>query len=325
MEGSNSEMPIGVLNTSICTQNTGDFIIMESAQRVIDEVFDERQHLHFPTHEKMSSYGRKLQKQIALNIACGTNLLHSHMSLIKQWNIGIKEYFSLSPVVLLGVGWRSQKKYTPDFYTKALLRKVLSSHFIHSVRDSYALQQLQNAGIENVVNTGCHTTWTFTQEHCTQIPEAKAENVIFTFTDYSKNVELDVKTLNFLIANYKKVYVWCQGTGDFAYLNELGMLNKVSLIGSSLGAYKRLLADPMLSLDYVGTRLHGGIMALQYKRRTLILGVDHRANEMRGDINLPVLSRYEDFSEIEKAVLDHSPMNIKIKSKEIAQWKSQFI
>ena len=43
--------------------------------------------------------------------------------------------------------------------------------------------------------------------------------------------------------------------------------------------------------DYVGTRLHAGILALNYRKRTLIIAVDNRAAEMKTDINLPVIAR----------------------------------
>lgn len=319
-----SRTPVGILNTAICTQNTGDFIIMESAMPFLDDLLIDYQQLHFPTHEKLSKYGRKLQKSCLFNVACGTNLLHSHMSIVKQWNVGIKDYFSMAPTVLMGVGWRSQKKYSPDLYTRILLKKILSRKMLHSVRDSYAESQLKKAGVDNVVNTGCHTTWSLTPEHCSLIPKKKAENVVFTFTDYSPNEELDKKQLNFLLSVYEKVFVWCQGTGDFEYLKRLGYADKVTIIADSLVAYRNLLSDQNLSLDYVGTRLHGGILALQYKRRSLIIGVDHRAMEMKKDINLPVVSRYDSFSALEEKVLGENEIKINLRANEIEKWKGQF-
>ena len=81
-------LTIGVLNTSIASENCGDFIIMEAAARQIDDCLPFAHKIHFTTHEKLSWTSFRLQRKLALNIACGTNLLHSHMEIIKQWNTG---------------------------------------------------------------------------------------------------------------------------------------------------------------------------------------------------------------------------------------------
>src|ERR1700722_10862008 len=109
---------IGVLDTSIATRNTGDLIIMEAARSVLDTLLIDRQLIYFPTHEKLSAHGRKLQGEVALNVACGTNLLHSNMGLVHQWKVGIREAFAYSPTVLMGVGWRAAKKRKIDPYTR---------------------------------------------------------------------------------------------------------------------------------------------------------------------------------------------------------------
>ena len=46
-------------------------------------------------------------------------------------------------------------------------------------------------------------------------------------------------------------------------------------------------------MDFVGTRLHGGIRALQKGHRTLIIGIDNRAIEINRDTGLPVLNSEE--------------------------------
>ncbi|MGC4050775.1 MAG: hypothetical protein QM757_15480 [Paludibaculum sp.] len=45
------------------------------------------------------------------------------------------------------------------------------------------------------------------------------------------------------------------------------------------------------SITYVGTRLHGGILALNHKVPSLITGVDNRSIEMARDFHLPVVPR----------------------------------
>jgi len=200
---------------------------------------------------------------------------------------------------------------------------VLSASGLHSVRDSYAEQQLKNVGISNVVNTGCPTTWVLTETHCSEIPIKKGKDAVVVLTDYSRN-ELDSAMLKFVCANYHKVYFWCQGTQDYEYLESLGFTSKVDVIPSSLAAYRQLLSDKTLSLDYVGTRLHGGIYALKHKRRSIIIGVDHRANEMGKDLNLPVVDRYALDGELEEKIINDFEIKVNLPMANIDKWCSQF-
>jgi polysaccharide pyruvyl transferase WcaK-like protein len=314
---------IGVLDTSIATRNTGDLIIMEAARSVLETLLIERQLIYFPTHEKLSSYGRKLQKDVALNVACGSNLLHSHMGLVHQWQVGVKDAFAFSPTVLLGVGWRSHKKWKTSVYTRWLLRRLLSADMLHSVRDSYAEQRVKDLGLR-VVNTGCHTTWVLTESHCAEIPRARGEEAIVVLTDYSPDKERDSHLMDLCLGQYKRVHFWCQGTEDLAYLQELGYRDRVSLVPPSLAAYRAILADKGRSLDYVGTRLHGGIYALRHKRRSVIVGVDHRAKEMGRDLNLPVIDRYAPARDLEQMVIEALKIEVRLPAEKIQQWQRQF-
>lgn len=315
---------IGILDTSIATENTGDHIIMESCLKELRSILLPRQMIRFPTHEKLSSTSRRLQRKIEFNIACGTNLLHSHMGLIKQWNVGFYDALKLSPVVLLGVGWRSQRKRKTDIYTAWLLRQLLSDRYMHSVRDSYAQEQLAKIGIHNVLNTGCPTIWCLDNEHCAQIPSERGRDAVMVLTDYSRNDQLDSELADMVLTSYRKVYYWCQGTRDYEYIQQLGISDRLTVIPSSLLAYDELLSDKSMSLDYVGTRLHGGIFALQHKRRAVIIAVDHRANMKGHDFNLPVLDRYSDREQIQRMIKEDFQTRVRLPVENIHRWKSQF-
>ena len=41
--------------------------------------------------------------------------------------------------------------------------------------------------------------------------------------------------------------------------------------------------------DFVGTRLHGGMRAMQMGRRTIIIAIDNRATELQKDFGIPVI------------------------------------
>ena len=318
------DLAIGVLNTSIASVNAGDFIIMEAAAREIAECLPLSFKIQLTTHEKLSRASFRLQKKVAFNVACGTNLLHSHMEIVKQWNVGLVASWFLKPVVLLGVGWRghASRKTTP--YTKLLLRSLLSREHLHSVRDSYSEGRLRELGFSNVINTACPTMWGLTPEHCADIPGEQGEDVVLTLTDYSPEAQKDRELLDLLKRLYRRVYFWRQGSGDCAYLASFARPGEVEILPSSLKAFDELLADRSLSLDYVGTRLHGGIRALQHKRRTLIIGVDHRARDKAVDFQLPVKTRYTPPADLERILRSPLICDIHIPLENIRRWREQF-
>jgi polysaccharide pyruvyl transferase WcaK-like protein len=315
---------IGVLNTGIASGNGGDFIIMDAALRQLDACFPLAQRIHFTTHEKLSRTSRRLQRDIAFNVACGTNLLHSHMAIVKQWQIGLLASRWMKPVILLGVGWRSRASRATSPYTRWLLKALLSREGLHSVRDSYTRKKLEEIGIRNVVNTACPTMWPLTPDFCARIPAEKGEDAVATLTDYSPDPQRDRQLIDALCRAYRRVYFWCQGSGDHAYLSSLGKQGAVELIGANLTSFDALLADGALALDYVGTRLHGGIRALQHGRRTLIVGIDHRAEEKRHDFNLPVVDRYAAADVLQRVIRAPAACDIRIPLESIQRWKEQF-
>ena len=74
----------------------------------------------------------------------------------------------------------------------------------------------------------------------------------------------------------------------------------------------------------MGTRLHGGIRALQHKRRSLIIGVDHRGLEKARDFGLPVAGRYIPAADLERAVRSDRPCEVNLPVNNILRWKRQW-
>jgi hypothetical protein len=145
-----------------------------------------------------------------------------------------------------------------------------------------------------------------------------------TLTDYSREPKFDRQLLDVLKKSYRRVYLWLQGANDYSYLSSIADPSEVEIIPPSLKAYDELLGDRSLSLDYVGTRLHGGIRALQHRRRALIVGVDHRSLEKQRDFNLPVVDRYLSAGELEKILYSEKPCEIRLPTENIRRWKEQF-
>jgi hypothetical protein len=96
--------------------------------------------------------------------------------------------------------------------------------------------------------------------------------------------------------------------------------NKAIYVKPSLQALDEILT---IDIDYLGTRLHAGIRALQNKKRTLILAVDNRAIEISKDTNLPVVPR-NDWESITSWIESAYETRIRLPWSNIDKWKSQF-
>jgi hypothetical protein len=176
--------------------------------------------------------------------------------------------------------------------------------------------------VTQVVNTSCTTTWALTPDHCSKINYKKGKSVVLTLTDYNKSRETDSRLLEMLSDSYERIHYWIQGVGDSNYINSFGKFSgKISIIPPKLSKYDRVL--DMMDCDYIGTRLHAGIRAIQHQRRALILSVDNRAAEISRDIGLNVLER-DDYSGIEKFINESYVTNLNIPFEEISRWKTQF-
>lgn len=315
---------ITILDTSVATLNIGDEIIVDSVKRELEKLFTRNKlsmFLNIPTHEKISRYGKKIIKDSDYSFVAGTNLLSSKYKILRtnQWNIPIFEAYNLNSIILMGVGWGSYQK-TPDLITKILYNRFLSKEYMHSVRDSYTLKKLEGIGIKNVINTGCPTMWELTEEHCKSIPLDKAKDVVFTLTDYSKDIESDKKLIEILKCNYSKLYFWVQGSGDYEYIQSLD--KDIECINPSLSSYDELL-DQHTNIDFVGTRLHAGIRAMQKKKRSVIIGIDNRAIEKHKDFNINMIKR-EELDFLDAYLNSRIETKINLDKQAIEAWRKQF-
>ena len=309
-------------NPSLTTMNMGDFVIFDSIEKQLGQLFKDAFNIDVSTHLPISYVFSNLLNEADYKFVCGTNLLMGKLNgIFRQWDINIFNAAKLGPAILIGAGWW-QYNNNPNGYTKKVYKKILSREFNHSVRDNYTKKMLNNIGFDNVICTACPTMWSLTKEHCEGIPQTKASKVVTTLTDYNKDAEKDQRMLDVLSENYDKVYVWMQGMGDYAYLNELCTNDKIEIIPPSLARYDEVLENE--DVDYIGSRLHGGIRALQKQVRCVILGVDNRAKEKEKDFNIKVIDR-NDVEKLPLLINSSFKTEIDIPIDEINRWKSQFI
>jgi glycosyltransferase involved in cell wall biosynthesis len=325
LDGAETIRQVCLLDTGIGSRNMGDHIIVDSIRRHLRDAFPRAIFVTVPTHEYLGTESLKLLDSSDIRLVCGTNLLASHMDEYKQWKIGGFEFATLRDLTLLGCGWW-QYQEAPNPYTELLLNRILSDRTVHSVRDGYTAAKLKALGNKKVVNTTCPTLWSLTPQHLATIPEHVSQDVVTTLTDYKADADADRFMLEHLAARYRRVYVWIQGTGDFAYLKRLCAINPIAsirVVPASLEAYDELL-DSALELDYVGTRLHAGVRALQRRRRALILAVDNRAREISTDTSLPCMPREQVRERLEDLIPSFSVRSIQLPTEAISGWISQF-
>lgn len=315
-----------LLDTSVGSLNKGDDIIMSCVRHHLQDISQNDYLLTLPTHVSpfhwyqvaRGSIRVKIYSQAKYKFVGGSNLLTMDMlTHFPQWNINIFNYHPLKGSILFGVGAGKGDKIKR--YTKMLYKKVLSHEFIHSVRDERTKLLLEEMGFK-AYNTGCPTLWSLTPEFCKEIPKNKSDSVIFTLTFHAKDMEKDQLLIDILNRNYQNVYFWVQDKNDLDYFNTLNRTRDIKIVNPTLNAYEAVLQK---DIDYIGTRLHGGIYAMRHKKRSIIIGIDERARGMGETYNLNQIDR-NDFHNLEEMIHSSIETNVNLNQNVIREWLSQF-
>ena len=323
---------IVLFDTSAATMNHGDEIIMESFMNNAKDLLDGNFVAKFPTHTPCFNFYQQTKhnpryrfvREADHKFICGTNIINNKMHIPWPfWNINLFNSRCYQNAVLVGVGITAFPKDSDrvSLYSKMLFSSFLSKEYKHSVRDERTKRIVEAiCGKDSAINTGCPTLWGLTPEHCREIPAQKAPNVVFTLTDYSMNREADEALIEILLRNYETVYYWPQGARDIPYFQSLKNSERVQQVAPGVAAYRKLLTET--DIDYVGTRLHSGIYAMQHKVRSIILVVDNRAADIAETYNINTISR--DDPALEAKIREQFCTDVKLDLNSIEQWKSQF-
>lgn len=321
---------IVLFDTSIGSHNKGDEVIMEAVERELQSIYQGNFVYRFPTHTVAFPFGHQFTSKSAkacheadYKFICGTNLFWTNMKHPNPLlNVNLFNCKPLENSVLFGVGYdEEQCKGRFGLYSKTLWKRVLSSTYVHSVRDDRTVEYLNSIGFK-AVNTGCPTLWKLTPEHCAQIPVKKADKVVFTLSStggvYRENNQ---KIIEMLLKNYEEVYFYCQTYEDYMILRSYENIDRIKIIDSDLGKYGTFLEEN--EVDYVGTRLHGGIYAMQQKCRAIILSVDNRAIEF-DKYNINCMNQF-DIHGIEEKINSDFTTKVTVDYDRVNAWMSQFL
>lgn len=319
-----------LLDTSIASANRGDDIIMECVRKELDPIFHGNFVRTLPTHVSpfhwyqvwRNSYAVQRFANCHLKFVGGTNLLIPDLfTHYPQWNINLFNYQPLKGAVLVGVGAGAGAEEGSNWYTRYLYKKLLSSTYLHSVRDVRSLKYLESLGIA-AINTGCITMWMLTPEFCASIPQRKADSVVFTLNHHHNIDKKDQDIINVLVRNYDDVFFWPQFLEDFDYLQNFKNIDNIHILQPTKEDYDRFLSDH--DCDYVGTRLHGGIYAMRHRRRAIIISFDERARAINEDNHLNCVDKSQ-LEKLEEKINSEFATAVTMDFDAIARWKSQFI
>ena len=319
---------IVLFDPSYGTSNLGDFIINEAVMREMNFLFDRHYLVRYSTHNPIMHLHQLLRRHNNtincspdnLKFLGGSNIFKQNLlKYTLDWNINIFTKGLYRNSVTIGGGSEGNPK-TINRYTRNIYKTVLAKNYIHSVRDNKTKGFLETMGF-SAINTGCPTLWGLDEEHCSQINTRKSKDVVFTLTANKNDLHSDQKLIDILVENYEKVYFWVQGTEDKVYFDKLKNTSSIQVINPSLEAYRQLLKTG--DVDYVGTRLHAGIFAMQHKVRAIVLIVDNRARDMHEDFNVNAIDR-DNMEQLEIMINSEFTTSIKIDKKKIEEWKNQF-
>ncbi|MDE5777321.1 MAG: polysaccharide pyruvyl transferase family protein [Lachnospiraceae bacterium] len=323
-------MDVLLFDTAIGTFNRGDDIILESTEKCLEPLLSKSYVMRFGTHINNLNLYHYLRNSKKVRYAdncdykfiLGTNLLTNDiLRSIGQWSVGPLSKRLYRNSIMVGVGITKSGK-SPTFYTKAFYKSILRKDIFHSVRDEESKQMLEAIEGVKAINTGCPTLWGFNQEVCSSIPVKKSCNAVFTLSGQKKyqNPERDQMLVSIVEQNYDKLYFWVQTYEDEGYFHTLKHTKDVHFI-YSLKDYANVCENGRV--DYVGTRLHGGIFAMQHGVRSVIVEIDHRAKGFREINHINTIER-DKLECLPELINGNIKTEIILREKEIKEWISQF-
>ncbi len=319
-----------VFDTAIGTTNLGDEIILQCLEEQLAFLLDNSFIMRFGTHVKNLPRMRYVTENPKIQFAydadfkliMGTNLLSRDIWRTQaQWPIGRMDCWLYDNCIMAGVGTTLREGKTTR-HTKKIYKRILRPDFYHSVRDEESKRLLEGVGFL-AINTGCPTLWKMTPEFCWQIPTQKASRVIFSLSGYKpqQNRAMDQELIRILRENYKELYFWEQTSADGPYLDTFEGIGDIRRV-CSLKQYQNVLDSG--DIDYVGTRLHGGVYAIQHKVRSIIIAIDHRARGFHDTNNLCICERNEIPEKLAGMIQGEIVTDIHLRQDDIDRWKAQF-
>ena len=271
---------VALLDTSAETANLGDHIIVKSLVRQIPELSGIPRAA---THGWPNLRTRQVVAEAEHLVFAGTNVLTPKLYRRRQWpSLSVLQRQLKGKVWYAGIGWGAEAERL-DRFTAGLIRRTMPAGSTIGVRDTLTYSRATASGLSSTY-IGCPTMWGLNDE----LPNwDSTSEVVTTLTDYNRDPEADDSMLSELGLRFRKVFFWPQGANDLDYARTLPSMDRVSILPATVAAYD----EAIVGRGHIGTRLHGGIRALQNGSPSFVFSVDHRALTISSDTGLPVARR----------------------------------
>jgi hypothetical protein len=305
------------LDVSLGSENGGDTVISDAILAELEHL-GARDWMGLPTHHRPRTADLRRAAGASTILIGGSNILASHLERHRQWLLTPDLVLAYRhKLVACGVGWW-QYQGPPCRYSATVLKAVLDPTATHSVRDSYTHARLTALGFD-VINTGCPTMWSL-PAHFRATDSGPDAPIVATITDYNRDLARDRQLLTALTELSTEVCAVAMAPEDHGYLAELAVPNVRVPAGLGVPALQEELRP---GVRYVGTRLHGGIRAMQRGVPAVIIGIDNRAREIAADTGLCVLDPADlSIDRIAAALARASDLPLRINRDGITQWKT---
>ncbi|WP_291297975.1 polysaccharide pyruvyl transferase family protein [Elioraea sp.] len=308
-------MRLAVIDPSLATDNLGDEVIYQAVEAALLDLFPAAFIHRIASHEALSDRSHKVLRAADMTFVAGSNLLPPDWA---QWRLTLADSMFIDNLVIFGAGWQNDVTQLNRENTK-IMRRAFHRTALHAVRDKPAVDNLATLGLR-VVNASCPTLWALDAAATARIPVTRAPEAVVTVTAYRNRPAEDAAFLRLVTESYRKVWFYPQMEDDIPHLERIGF-GHLPRIRATTAAFTRFLAEN--EVDYIGSRLHGGIRALQTGKRSLILQVDNRARDIAAHTGLPS-ARLDDPAGIRRWIETPAPTVLRLPEAEIAAWKAQF-
>ena len=280
---------VTVADPSLGSWNVGDEVIANSALDVLrDGLAGYRVH-RISTHVYPGLRPLRFIRASRCALVFGSNLLGPGVRSrrpLTPWRVTtLDATVNRGKYVLMGVGWiTADRPWTRGVAAKT--RALLSPELIHSVRDEHSAERLHEIGVDNHLLTGCPTTWKLDQ---VDVRRSRGERAVVALNGASDDPRFVKRFAGLVADRYEQVAFFPQMPRDLTLVPHLPRSWEV--IGPNLWNLERALCQG--EVDYLGTRLHAGIRAMQLGVRAFIVQTDHRAGSVCSVVQLRTFTKDE--------------------------------
>ena len=141
-------------------KNAGEFLIAESARRLIERFSPDRENLSLPSWEPLPVEIERINESKAL-ILCGGPAFQRELGR-RIYPISEKLSSIKVPIIAYGLGWKTlygdqydQENFRFEDWSKPLLERIKSDFPIVSCRDYMTCRVIRRNGVDSAVITGC--------------------------------------------------------------------------------------------------------------------------------------------------------------------------